>query len=259
VLARAAAGVKPGNSFANSASKPAAATTTRRKRAVFANALGYAVELRLLTANPLDRVRWTASAVAETVDRRSVTSPAQARALLKPSGNKDCAASTWKRSSAACTMRRSARPRRSRCVKATAPCPSAGGDRIDLAASQPRAGTEWTDDGARREERGLEHRAANEIRSILIPPVQVRMLRAHLARYGTGPSGRLEPFRQRVLAATSDNHGIRPYSYNRNSSLSPSRAVSSGTAKKRSATGRAPSGTSWAVCPYFHCRAMYSL
>jgi hypothetical protein len=33
--------------------KPAAATTTRRKRAVFANALGYAVERRLLPANPL--------------------------------------------------------------------------------------------------------------------------------------------------------------------------------------------------------------
>jgi hypothetical protein len=35
--------------------KPAAATTTRRKRAVFANALGYAVERRLLPANPSAR------------------------------------------------------------------------------------------------------------------------------------------------------------------------------------------------------------
>src|SRR5450759_2675468 len=35
--------------------KPAAATTTRRKRAVFANALGYALERRLLPANPSAR------------------------------------------------------------------------------------------------------------------------------------------------------------------------------------------------------------
>jgi hypothetical protein len=50
---------------------------------VFAGALGYAVELSLLPANPLDRIQWKASAVAETVDRRSVASPAQARSLLK--------------------------------------------------------------------------------------------------------------------------------------------------------------------------------
>jgi hypothetical protein len=30
--------------------------------------------------------------------------------------------------------------------------PARGWGRIDLAASQPRAGTEWTDDGASREE-----------------------------------------------------------------------------------------------------------
>jgi AcrR family transcriptional regulator len=34
-------------------------------------------------------------------------------------------------------------------------------------------------------------------------------------------------------------------------------AQSSGTAKKRSATGRALSGASWAVCPYFHSRARH--
>ena len=63
--------------------------------------------------------------------------------------------------------------------------------RIDLAASEPRAGTEWTDDGASREKCGLKHRAAGETRSIPIPPVLVAMLRAHIARYGTSPEGRL--------------------------------------------------------------------
>jgi hypothetical protein len=37
----------------------AAATTITRKRAVFHGCLGYAAELGLLAANPLDRIRWT--------------------------------------------------------------------------------------------------------------------------------------------------------------------------------------------------------
>ncbi len=69
--------------------------------------------------------------------------------------------------------------------------PASGWGRIDLAASEPRAGTEWTDGGASREERGIKHRAGNETRTIPIPPVLVRMLPAHIARYGTGPGGRL--------------------------------------------------------------------
>jgi len=36
--------------------------------------------------------------------------------------------------------------------------PARGWGRIDLAASQPRAGTEWTDDGASREELGKRAR-----------------------------------------------------------------------------------------------------
>ncbi|HVT68756.1 MAG TPA: site-specific integrase, partial [Trebonia sp.] len=62
--------------------KPAAGSTQRRKRSVFYNALGYAVELGRLSSNPIDRIQWTAPAVAQTVDRRVVVSPAQARKLL---------------------------------------------------------------------------------------------------------------------------------------------------------------------------------
>jgi hypothetical protein len=62
--------------------KPAAGSTQRRKRSVFCNALGYAVEQGHLAANPVDRIQWTAPAVAQSVDRRVVVSPAQARTLL---------------------------------------------------------------------------------------------------------------------------------------------------------------------------------
>jgi hypothetical protein len=37
------------------------ATTIARKRSVFANVLGYAIELEELTANPLDRLSWRCS------------------------------------------------------------------------------------------------------------------------------------------------------------------------------------------------------
>ena len=46
---------------------------------MFYNALGYAVEQGHLTANPVDRIPWTTSAVAQSIDRRIVVSPAQAR------------------------------------------------------------------------------------------------------------------------------------------------------------------------------------
>jgi integrase len=64
--------------------KPAAATVTRRKRAVFYNALRYAVEL--LPANPLDRLPWKPAEIAETVDRRVVANPGQVRSLLTAVG-----------------------------------------------------------------------------------------------------------------------------------------------------------------------------
>lgn len=50
---------------------------------MLANALGYAVERRLLPANPLDQIQWKALQVAETGDRRSVANSAQAGRLLK--------------------------------------------------------------------------------------------------------------------------------------------------------------------------------
>jgi len=62
--------------------RPAAATTMYRKRAVFYNALGYAVERNLLPTNPIDQVQWSAPEVAETVDRRVVASPEQVKQIL---------------------------------------------------------------------------------------------------------------------------------------------------------------------------------
>jgi integrase len=171
--------------------KPAAATTTRRKRAIFANALGYAVERRLLPASPLGQIQWKASEVAETVDRRSVASPAQAGKLLKAVRGQGPRGEHME-AFFGCLYYAALRPAEAVALReADCVLPARGWGRIDLATSQPRAGTEWTDDGASREERGLKHRPPGETRSIPIPPVLVTMLRTHIARYGTSPGGRL--------------------------------------------------------------------
>ncbi|XHM92833.1 hypothetical protein AB0761_21835 [Peterkaempfera sp. SMS 1(5)a] len=62
--------------------KTAAASTMRRKRAIFHNALGYAVEAGHLADNPLHRVQWKVPDVAEVVEPEVVVSPEQAAALL---------------------------------------------------------------------------------------------------------------------------------------------------------------------------------
>jgi integrase len=171
--------------------KPAAAATTRRKRAVLASALGYAVERRLLPASPLGQIQWKAAEVAQTVDRRSVASPAQAARLLAAVRQQGPRGEHME-AFFGCLYYAALRP--SEAVALREPdlvLPDSGWGRIDLAASSPRAGTWWTDDGASRQERGLKHRPPAETRSIPISPTLVELLRNHLKQYGTGPGGRV--------------------------------------------------------------------
>jgi hypothetical protein len=153
----------------NLTGKAAAGSTQRGKRSVFCNALGYAVEQGHLAANPVDRIQWTTPAVAQTVDRRVVVSPVQARTLL------------------AAVRGLSGRGVR----ESDLHLPRNGWGRIVLAASASPAGTAWTDHGTARQERGLKHRADHETRTILVPPELVKLLRAHIKRYGTTPDGRI--------------------------------------------------------------------
>jgi integrase len=173
------------------AGKAAAGSTQRRKRSVFYNALGYAVEQGHLASNPVDRIQWTSPAVAQTVDRRVVVSPAQARSLLAAvratSGRGQHLEAFF-----ACLYYAALRPSEAVMLRDTdLHLPARGWGRIVLAASASRAGTAWTDHGTARQERGLKHRAAHETRTIPIPPELVRLLRAHIKRYGTTPDGRI--------------------------------------------------------------------
>jgi integrase len=173
------------------AGKPAAGSTQRRKRSVFYNALGYAVELGHLASNPVDRIQWTTHAVAQTVDRRVVVSPAQARKLLAAvRGLSDRGAHL--EAFYACLYYAALRPPEAVMLRESdLYLLKKGWGRIVLAASASRAGRSWTDYGTARQERGLKHRADNETRTIPIPPELVPLLRAHIRRYGTTPDGRI--------------------------------------------------------------------
>ena len=172
------------------AGKPAAGSTQRRKRSVFYNALGYAVEQGHLPANPVNRIQWTTPAVAASVDRRVVVSPAQARTLLAAvRGLSDRGAHL--EAFYACLYYAALRPSEAVVLRETdLHLPAKGWERIDLAASASRACTGLElDHGTARQERGLKHRAAHETRTIPIRPDLVRILRAHIRRYGMSWSG----------------------------------------------------------------------
>ena len=173
------------------AGKAAAGSTQRRKRSVFYNALGYAVEQGHLASNPVDRIQWTTPAVAQTMDRRVVVSPAQARKLLAAvRGLSDRGAHL--EAFYACLYYAALRPSEAVMLRESdLYLPAKGWGRIVLAASASRAGRSWTDHGTARQERGLKHRAAHETRTIPIPPELVKLLRAHIRLYGTTPDGRV--------------------------------------------------------------------
>lgn len=171
--------------------RPAAATTISRKRAVFSNALRYAVELELLPENPVRKLQWTAPAVAEEVDRRVVASPKQVRALLravKAEGRPDLVGFF------ACLYFAAFRPGealRLRAVDCELPEDPKVWGRTTLTGASSRGGVDWTDDGQAYDHRGLKHRAAEAVRAVPIPPELVAILRAHIAEFGTAPDGRL--------------------------------------------------------------------
>lgn len=185
--------------------KPTATSTARRNKTILQNAMDYAVELRLLTTNPIKSLKWKPPKVTYEVDRRSVVNPAQARRLLakveaqKPSG-KRLVAFFGVMYYAALRPEEAVNLRKDNLIlpdlvwnpeteQMEEPADDWG--ELHFASAAPFAGREWTDDGSLREERALKHRAEGQTRTVPCPPALTKLLRAHLAEFGTGPGGRL--------------------------------------------------------------------
>lgn len=171
--------------------KPAAAGTIQRKRGVIVNALGQAVERKLLLSNPVALLSWTPPRTTKTVDRRVVVNPTQARALLEavhgqgPSGAALVAFFAVMYYSAL-------RPAEALNLrKANLLLPDDGWGELLFDQSCPSVGIAWSDSGTRREQRQLKHRAKGDTRSAPCPPELTQLLHNHLSMHGTDSEGRL--------------------------------------------------------------------
>ncbi|MER8099420.1 site-specific integrase [Kitasatospora sp. NPDC094016] len=184
--------------------KRAADNTIKRKYATFSGALRYAVERKLLTANPLKFVDWEPPETVTEIDWRYVPGPRQARDLVEAA---QTLSARGRHLSAffGCTNWAAMRPAEVTNLRlADCTLPEEGWGLIVAPGSSPRVGSRWTDDGQSHEERGLKHRARDATRDIPIPPVFVRMLRAHVEEFGLGVDGRLFQAAGGGLVATKE-------------------------------------------------------
>ncbi|MGC5011390.1 tyrosine-type recombinase/integrase [Streptosporangium sp. DT93] len=185
--------------------KAAAASTARRNRAILFNALDYAVELKLLTTNPIRGLKWQAPKSSHEVNRDCVVNPAQARKLLT-------AVAAQQRSGPrlvaffAVLYFAGLRPEEAmdlRTANVILPAlewnketeeweesPDAWGE-LRFRTAAPDVGKEWTDGSTQREERQLKHRAEGDSRAVPCTPELVKFLRSHLAAFPPGENGHL--------------------------------------------------------------------
>jgi len=180
--------------------KAAAATVARRKRAVFFNVLDAAStgKGRVLAANPLITMKWKPPEAAEKIDRRVVCNLRQARELLTALsyvGGLDRDRGRRLVAMFACMYYAALRPAEAvNLRKADCELPATGWGRLYVARTTPEVGKRYTDSGELHDEKGLKHRADDEVRPVPIPPELVAILRWHLDEFGTAKDGRL--FRQ---------------------------------------------------------------
>ena len=163
--------------------QPASAWTARTNRAILANALEYAVELRLFSSNPIKAVKWIAPQTTQEVDRRSVVNPGQARRLLDavraqlPSGPRLVAFLAViyyaaLRPEEAVNLGRdniTLPPLVQNAATGKWEEPTDNWGELRFCAAAPEVGAEWTDNGTRREQRHLKSRPAGEWRRVPVP------------------------------------------------------------------------------------------
>ncbi|HUY47145.1 MAG TPA: hypothetical protein VMV92_15655 [Streptosporangiaceae bacterium] len=135
---------------------PAAANTTTRKRAVFHGALGYAVELGLLPANPIDLVHWHTPRAAAALNPATVASPAQVRAILAQAARIRPELAAF----FSCPYYAALRPEEAVALRRDdLILPTHRRGKIILTAACPRTGTAWTSTGRPHESPGLSSTA----------------------------------------------------------------------------------------------------
>ncbi len=162
-----------------------------RHRIVFNAAIEYAVERKLLAANPIPALKWKRPKPNIAVDPRSVPNPMQARTLLEavrfqPRSGRRLVAFFG------CLYYAAMRPEEAAgLAKPNLALPRAGWGKFHLETAEPHAGKEWTDNGRTRDRRQLKHREKGVVRTVPCPPELTALIWEHLDTYGLAPDGRL--------------------------------------------------------------------
>jgi integrase len=170
--------------------KAASPATVTRKRAVFSNALRYAVELRHLDVHPLSLVSWTAPKKDEGVDRSVVVNPKQADALLAAVAEDSPELEAF----FGCMYYAGLRPEEVLHLSDDDyERPSAPDEFgwLHLTGATVAVGQGWSNDDEAIEDRGLKHRAGTATRPVPVAPPLAVMLDRHIVNYPPAPSGRL--------------------------------------------------------------------
>ena len=141
----------------------AATSTIARKRAVFHDAAGYAVELGLLPANPVSQVQWTPPKAAAAVNPQTVASPAQVRAILAEVARLRPELTAF----FGCLYYAALRPEEAVVLRsANLVLARHGRDKLILTGACPRTGSAWTSTGTPYEPRWLKHRPDGAVRVV---------------------------------------------------------------------------------------------
>jgi integrase len=165
---------------------PAAPGVISHRRKIFNTAIEYAVEKRLLPANPLPQLKWKPPKTVTTIDRRSVANPVQVRTLLdgvREQGR------IGPRMVAFYTRLYYAALRPEEAVRLAKPnlhLPEKGWGEFTLDGADPHAGREWTDSGKNRDSRQLKQRARGETRTVPCTPELTAIINSHVELFGYG-------------------------------------------------------------------------
>jgi integrase len=169
----------------------AAPRTAAWRRSILSTALNYAVEISLIEENPVPLIRWSVPKASGLVERRSVVSPTQARALLAAVAETPLSGAQLV-AFFGCLYYAALRPEEAAGLRASdLELPAEGWGWIFLERAAPEIDRQWSDSDSRRQDRELKHRAPGETRRVPCPPDLTRLLRSHLAKFGTGANGRL--------------------------------------------------------------------
>lgn len=168
--------------------RPAAPSTTARKRSALFSALELAVEQGRLEAHPMAKLRRRRLYQTEEVDRRVVVNPQQARSLLEGVRLRYPSLVAF----FGCIYFAGLRPAEARHLRERdITLPESGWGELVLTGSTPSPGTAWTDTGSANEDRSLKHRSGKDVRHVPMHPELVAILRDHLLQFDSSPDGRL--------------------------------------------------------------------